>query len=392
MSKWKVIFSFIFYLFFAGFSYAADSYVLLDLGTMGNDWSYAKSINNGGVVVGDTGIEGFKWEPLRFPLDSSNIPLGRVTILPTLPSDSVEPVWISAESINDNNEIIGTAGYMDSALWVPHAVVWDSSENPEGIWYNGPGIDINSATHAIVSDIVFFESVFWTEFGAEYIIDIGEESNPQAINDRDQIVGWIIERDGEGGIGRQYAYLWDDGSIIDLNVFNVSIATRNLSRAVDINNLGQIVGDMDVTHLDDSFEYSSFLVSDGQVRDLGFEGARAVNDKGAVVGSHYLYESFQRVDASGRLQVYGGRLYNLNKLIRHKYRWSCRDLFSRVNPRCVLQRVEYKDLEVTDINKSGQIVGSAFIDGAEHAVLLLPIKKDGLPLLPKPTSMKVLPD
>jgi uncharacterized membrane protein len=392
MRKSTTFFTSIFCLFFAGYLYAADSYVLLDLGTMGNDWSCANSINNHGVVVGNTGVSGFKWEPLRKPDISTGTPLGRVTILPFWPPDSTVPLEISAESINDNNEIIGSGVLIDPFFWPPYALVWDSDANPEHLFGNGPGVDINNSSHAIVHDNIFEEPMLLNESGWTSIIDIGDQSYANAMNNTDQVVGWIVERDDDGYVGYQYAYLWQRGSIIDLNVFNPDPSTMNLTSAVDINHFGQIIGELDISRPDGSFAYSSFLVSGGQVRDLGFEDARAVNDKGAVVGSHYLYKSFQTVDRSGNLHIFRGRLYDLDKLIKYKYRWSCGTSLLPDKSLCRLQKIKYKYLEARDINNSGQIVGSAIIDGAEHAVLLLPFKAGRLTFPDDPTSLEVVSD
>jgi uncharacterized membrane protein len=376
------LFSAIFCLLIAGPSYAVDSYVLLDLGTMGNDQASANSINNRGVIVGITastsGSSGFKWEPSRQSRIDFHGPLGRATILPFLPPDPAERVDIMPESINDKNEIIGRVeSYSPGA--VPLAVMWDGDCNPDTIWENGRGVDINNNAHALVSDgnaINSFDSILINEAGWTSIIDTGHDSIPFAINNKDQVVGQIIER-AAGGYGYMYAYIWEDARITDLNVFNPDPEWMTLLQAVDINELGQVIGVLEIANPDGSFDYSSFLVSGKQAYDIGFKGARAINDNGVIVGSHFLYANNQYVDGAGVLHRTGGRLYDLNRLIRYKYRWSCRRHWYVKKQRCSLEEIEYDLLYARDINNSGQIVGNAVIDGNVHAVLLLPVRASG---------------
>lgn len=144
----------------------------------------------------------------------------------------------------------------------------------------------------------------------------------------------------------------------------------HLFEASDINRSGLIVGGF-WKNSGQEYSIGSYLFTEGKVENLGFEGAKALNDMGLIVGSHFLYETHVKVDRWGQGHVTGGRLYNLNKLITRKVRQSCfRSTIGGGN--CYEKEIKYEDLDVLDINNSGQIVGSAIIDGSEHAVLLTP--------------------
>lgn len=369
----------IFCFFSVRYSRAASQYELFDLGTMGHDWSCAESINNQGVIAGNTEELAFK----MVPYSKFGLPFGPIRILPF---DDDEYGLIVAEiqvySINDKNEIAGWV-YSIHDGW-NHAIMWDDDIDHTTYLMQADDVtDINNSSQVIAADGyprgtygfgLGTYSVLWDDSEiseiASWSLNGILDSCPSAINDKGVVVG--IVRSSEDEDRDDYAFLWQDGDFNDLNAL-YRAAKGHLEHARDINNLRQIVGHYKVTRADGSIRNSSFLISGGDVRDIGFRGARAINDKGQIVGSHYLYENYQKVDPSGLLHEYGGRCYNLNKLIRRKVRPHCWNRGSDREPICFYSPAEYKNLSVRDINNSGQIVGSATIDDEEHAVLLNPI-------------------
>jgi uncharacterized membrane protein len=134
--------------------------------------------------------------------------------------------------------------------------------------------------------------------------------------------------------GYEFPYLWENGQLFNLNELVTEEPIGTLLYATDINNFSQIVG-----RISDYPYESSFLFDQGQITDLGFKGARAINDSGHVVGLNYLYTN--------------GQVFNLYDLIETDN--------------------TYTSFEAIDINNSGQIIGNASIDGVTHAVLLNPV-------------------
>lgn len=104
------------------------------------------------------------------------------------------------------------------------------------------------------------------------------------INDRGEAVGFSTQQGGSP------AFRWHNGTATNLGV----LQGRNLGRAYSINNQGQIVGASGGVGAD--FSMSSpraFLWQDNQLNDLNdlfvdevwvFEDARAINDRGQIVG------------------------------------------------------------------------------------------------------------
>lgn len=367
MKKPAPIFLFFAIVFFAGLLHAAGDYTLIDLGTMGNDCSFALSINNNGAIAGGTGIAdvddpppldcanclttyGFKWVPRKKPLFPPDpawpLPEGDVKIIH---AELDNNLWV--QSINDAQEMTGTV--VTPSSMTPDAIIWDADALPVSSVPLSSAADINNFSQ-VVGDHWGMASWLWEDGDYDYIIpeSISDccASFPNAINDLGQVVGSAYRCSGDDGY---FAFLWEHGELFDLNERIGRRATRiHLSEATDINKSGQIVGDCEVFGGVGLAHDSSFLLTGRKVTDLGFTGAKAINDKGQVVGSHFLYES-QSSDESWLFPVVGkANLFDLKYLI--------------------VTKIVYTDLEVEDINNAGQIVGSATIRGAEHAVLLNP--------------------
>lgn len=372
MKKSIIAFFTVFYLFSAAYLHAASNYKLIDLGTMGTDWACANAINNKGIIVGDAEKAAFKWVPdIRSAFDS-RLPFGRVTILPYDEEPFGTLRWISAASINDNNEIVGTAQFLfDGMLIGNNTVKWDGdvySKVDFGVECDG--VDINNSSDIVAFHLMLGQPALLNDGGRVYV-PVPSPSLPRAINNLGQVVGTV---------DWDLAFLWEEGDV-DALILNDLVMDPgvNLSDATDINDSGEIVGEYEITGAGGTISYSSFLLSGGDLSDLGFEGATAINDMGQIVGSHFLYDS-------------DGHLYNLYKLITKAVGYSC--TIPGVYHRCRQIRIKkYKDLEVKDINNSGQIVGSAIIDGAEHAVLLTPIRFGVPPLtLTPPADLRIVPE
>jgi probable HAF family extracellular repeat protein len=122
---------------------------------------------------------------------------------------------------------------------------------------------------------------------------LGTTSMPEAINNHDEVVGWVKT---DGG-SRQLAYYWHDGVTVMLG----TLGGRE-SRAHDINDLRQVVGYSEGTNLNSR----AYLWSDAngndvsdpgemmQLSDMGLSSAaNAINDLGIAAG-FVLNSSFKR--------------------------------------------------------------------------------------------------
>jgi len=238
--------------------------VMRELPTLGGHHSFAAGVNNRGEIVGwaetdvhdstctDAQVLGFRavvWEPKHGAS-------GRIKTreLPPLPGDSAS----AATAINDEGVAVGISGDCDQAVGrfsARHAVLWGKNGKPVelpnlgGTTWHTP-MDINAA-----GDVAGFsnpagpgdpegdfiaQAFFWPN-GASSVTPIGTLngdalSEAFAVNASRQVVGVSF-----GGAAGSRAFLWQDGSLSNLNDL-VDIAPDVLLSAQDINDTGVITG------------------------------------------------------------------------------------------------------------------------------------------------------
>ena len=131
--------------------------------------------------------------------------------------------------------------------------------------------------------LVCFFGVISTSFGALDLIDLGTlggtESFAYAINDSGQVIG-VADLAGDK---QSHVFLYDKGNLVDLT------AIYDIESANDINEIGQIVGNMPNGH--------SGLLSGGVITDLGtfggiFSSPLGINNLGQIVGYYSSPEFF----------------------------------------------------------------------------------------------------
>lgn len=192
------------------------------------------------------------------------------------------------------------------------------------------------------------------------LTDLGLLNRPRAINDNGLIVG-------EDNTGQDKAYVWSDGDLINLH--DPDILTGVTSRAFDVNNAGDIVGEaqFDISQpeyatlwRDAGRGYEPIHVLDG----LGFSRpqgmARAINEAGTIVGwwSDLDTPPFDGIHAYIMPDGIDGDFFPLIDLVPDaaSLGWE------------KLQRAD-------NINENGWIVGTGVRDGVlGHAFLLIPIE------------------
>lgn len=172
-----------------------------------------------------------------------------------------------------------------------------------------------------------------------------------ALNDRGQV---LVK--AEDNIGEFQSYLYDDGKLTQLRFKG---SGPNLTAAVDMNNLGQIVGH----HVGENWNAEAFIYENAEFSLLGtlpgggWTTATAINDLGQVVGNSY-FES----ELGTRAFLYeGGGLLDLNDLIPLETGWTL--------------------LDANDINDQGQILVKGSRGGRNRALILTPSP------VPEPTAL-----
>lgn len=282
-------------------------------------------------------------------LPAYGTPQYAITDLGILYYDQWGPPTERRIGINDHGQIVGHFANGD---------VWDN-----GTWVDldipGPLCDINNAGQMVgnfrvlVSPGHFYDGSFlyedgdWTDLQTGIAIAINTpgqvlmthglwdggvltefgiaSGSALGLNDAGRTVGFT-----GGPDGGYRAFLWADGTLIDLGTLGYTSA-----RAYDINNADQIVGSIVQAGVDQT----AFLWDQGQTTPLGGSLADAINEAGQVVGWGFLWDN--------------GAYYNLDDLIPAGTGWTLERGF--------------------DINSDGWIVGKGIFAGQQHGFLLTPI-------------------
>jgi probable HAF family extracellular repeat protein len=166
---------------------------MLDLGTLGGTFGFPNDLNNRGQVVGQSNLAG-DLASRPFLWDKRNNP-------PLTDLGSLGGTYAGAEWINNAGEIVGYSNPPSDMGFHPF------------LWKNGVMTDLGT---------------------------IGSDpcSSPLGINSRSQVVGFSGDCVSNG-----HAWLWENGQIIDLNIFNhPSSGLDKLLLAYNINDGGEIDG------------------------------------------------------------------------------------------------------------------------------------------------------
>jgi len=285
-------------------------YKVIDLGTLGGDYSIAYSINNAGQIVGYAANSEGDWRATLFDPTGAvnNIDLG------TIGGDES-----GAFSINDAGQIVGEA--QNSQGWY-RATLFD----PSGVNTTETGNNIDLGTLG------------------------GYRSGAYSINDAGQIVGEAINSQG-----------WDHATLFDPTGSGNNIDLGTLggeeSYAWSINDAGQIVG---LSHNSQVWPRATLFdpTGSGNNIDLGTLGgtcsqALSINNAGQIVG--YAADDSQVLCHATLFDPSGaGNNIDLNTLIDPASGWTL-------------------TYNAYDINASGWIVGQGYNQkGERHAFLLVP--------------------
>lgn len=335
---------------FAGWNGVArgdsPAYQIYDLGTLGGSASAANAINDAGQIAGDSfvvnndAIHGFLYSG------------GSMQDLDTLSGDS------HAFGINSLGQAVG---YSTTSTGNDHAVLYNGGVQDLGT-LGGP------ASHAygintigtIVGDADLASGsthAFVRTAANGTLTDIGtlggDFSSASAINELGHVVGLAYVNSTD-----DHAFIWTaTGGMKDLGI----LPSTTDSEAYAVNLKDQVVG----TSENVGSPAHGFLYSNGVMQDVGTLGGdtapAGINDLGQVVGASYLADGVTQdaflYDSNG--------IHDLNKLIDATSGWQLQN--------------------ANAINNEGDIVGAGFINGDQHAFLLVPTTP-----VPEPASALTL--
>jgi probable HAF family extracellular repeat protein len=247
---------------------ASPHYEIIDLGTLGGDYSCAYAINEVGQVVGishtDNGDRAFLWDSSTGMIDLGMLPL---------------PVggYSVAYGINDAGQVVGYSGSDEG-----HAFYWDiqsgmidlgailGSGDSEAWAINNAGQVVG-----IVYGPLIYAFLWQNDNGVINLGSLGSGySIAYAINEYTQVVGA-----SQSVGGPAHAFIWDSiNGMRDIGTLGGSV-----SKAYGINDHGQVVGE--AQYMLGYDEYHAFLWDSKRGKmDLGPGKARAINNVSQVVG------------------------------------------------------------------------------------------------------------
>jgi probable HAF family extracellular repeat protein len=245
--------------------------IMLPLPTLGGDNGFATGVNNRGQIVG--WAENNTHDPTCNEFTNTNQVLQFEAVMWVRDGDHYEAAALppypgdldgAATAINQTGAVVGISGICDAAVGggtAEHMVIWRDGEilmslpTLGGTYWNTP-MDINNRDDvAGFSDLpgdgptpvqANFHAFFWsarpyacngkTVTGTCDLGTLDPEGVSEAlgVNDLDQVVGVSFP------IG--HAFLWQNGTMTDLNQLVVPGTTLVLTDAQDINDRGEITG------------------------------------------------------------------------------------------------------------------------------------------------------
>jgi probable HAF family extracellular repeat protein len=316
----------------------AQTYQVIDLGTLGGTRSYGSAINSSGAIVGESTTAG-DGLPHAFLWDRTIHDLG-----------TVAGPYSSARGISDNGLI---TGWGSSSNGPTHAILYDGAMHDLGT-PNGPsdfsyGQAVNVSGQVAVDGFAagipqgFLYDGTWHPLGTLG----GSASHVHAINNAGRIVG-----DAYVAGNYQRAALYD-GAWHELGTLG---GLR--SAAVGISANGLVTGESQIRGSAIGVEHA--FLYDGTMHDLGtlggtsFSVGNAVNSSGVVTGS-------SDIDSTGKAHAFlysaATGMLDLNSLINPSSGW----VLGAGN----------------GINDAGQITGAGTKNGQSHAFLLTPLPEPG---------------
>ncbi len=255
----------------------------IDLGTLGVDTqSHGFAVNDAGQVVGISYNYG-DLNPHAFLWDAGILtPIGS----------------FSPHDINNAGIVTGHANvYNAASLWVHHPCVWSSGGLTELVTlggYNGQAMAINAVGHlagqSFLADNKTVRACVWIG-GTPH--DLGTlagtaaaASGAEDLNDNSQVVGWSGTATG---LPHATLFLIDAGGAV-ISRTDLGVLAGSSSYAHGVNNAGMVVGTSDAR----AFIWQSGTMTDLNVAIASTSGwmisnAAAINDSGVIVGEGIRY-------------------------------------------------------------------------------------------------------
>jgi len=303
---------------------------IIDLGTLGGDFSYGNAMNNRGHVVGIA--ENTVPDPFSYLGGTeTHAFIWRDGFMEDLGTLGGPDSW--GADVNDQGDIVGWSYINSTPNSNNGALCGANAPTQDPVLWQRDGRMIDLGTFGGTCGVV--GSMFNAGSGG-------------AINNRGQIIG----TSNLAGNQRHHAFLWNEGALTDLGTLG-----GDNSDAYWINDAGEIVGSADVPGA--QHNHHAFLWKNDKMRDLGIakgwpcSTAIDINSKGQVI----IDTGICFVGGGPGMLWENGILYDLNKLIPS-------------NSGVYISGVNF-------INDRGEIGANGVLpNGDQRVLLLIPVDKD----------------
>jgi probable HAF family extracellular repeat protein len=209
-----------------------DAGLMIDLGTLGGSTSFGAAINGLGHIVGDSAIAGTSANHAFLHDGTTMRDLGTLGGLSS-----------SAYALNDSGQIVGestVAGDAATHAFLSDGIVMRDLGTLGGTYSGGYAINGGGQVigdSALVGDTDYHGFIYHNGVLNDLGTLGGRSSSAWAINDLGQVVG--VSSDASS---RERAYLWQNGTMTDLNTLLPANSGWELTGAFFINDTRQIVG------------------------------------------------------------------------------------------------------------------------------------------------------
>jgi probable HAF family extracellular repeat protein len=254
---------------FTTMAFRYENGMMTPVGTLGGTFSSAAAINQSGAIAGDSYTTGNLEYHAFLATNGTLVDLG-----------TLGGSYSSTYALNDEGSVAGESTLTNGQT---HGFVYAGGTMVDvgtlGGTYSSAQVINNAGRVAGIATITGDTQAHGFIYGAGLITDLGtlggNYSEADAMNNLDQVVGYSTTTNGKA-----HAFLWQNGSMVDLNSVLSSNSGWELQQALFINDAGRIVGN---GNFNGNFRWYVLDFATANHPPVAFAGPDQIADCGASV-------------------------------------------------------------------------------------------------------------